>query len=628
MRGDLKMKKFLRKSFIKRTIAAGACVCLTLAGLAGCSGGTASSASGSSSSTSSSSSAASSSTVADTVVYGKIYTANSKQDYVEAFAVKDGKYIYVGSKEEAQKYVKEGTTQVLDYGDGFVMPGATEGHGHYIMIATLTALDLTRSTSTIESLLDFTKETVEKDPSATLYLNFGWDNIKLTDIKGTINIREELDKICSDKPMVLIDDTGHNIFMNSKTIELAGITGETEIEGGTFSKDSDGNLLGLASDIAMNYVMSKVVKPANFIPVDDFAKAIEMGQDNLHANGYTYYLDAYTSYFGESAFIGISEYDKNTGLEVYMEATSKIDPFEDDLDKCIEEEISYKDKYTTSRFNPDCIKLFADGECVESLSGWVLEPYKDGTYGEQVWEDEEIDHLIKTANENGISVHVHASGDAATAQAVNAMVKANDVKQDGVRNSLAHCFGLTEDTMDLMAEYNIASATNIGWRSFLKSYNDFDGVKDIENKFSSYDWFVHGYPLKSQLDKGVVMASSTDYPSNANGPTDILNIIELAVNGTMDLSGFPEGSEIESFSSSEFITLNQALDVMTINGAKLLGIDEERGSIETGKYADFVYIDKDITSIPVDTIHTAKISNVYFEGKEVYTAGETETTSD
>ena len=182
--------------------------------------------------------------------------------------------------------------------------------------------------------------------------------------------------------------------------------------------------------------------------------------------------------------------------------------------------------------------------------------------------------------------------------------------------------------MDLMAEYNIASATNIGWRSFLKSYNDFDGVKDIENKFSSYDWFVHGYPLKSQLDKGVVMASSTDYPSNANGPTDILNIIELAVNGTMDLSGFPEGSEIESFSSSEFITLNQALDVMTINGAKLLGIDEERGSIETGKYADFVYIDKDITSIPVDTIHTAKISNVYFEGKEVYTAGETETTSD
>ena len=628
MRGDLKMKKFLRKSFIKRTIAAGACVCLTLAGLAGCAGGSASSASGSSSSASSSSSSASSSTVADTVVYGKIYTANSKQDYVEAFAVKDGKYIYVGSKEEAQKYVKEGTTQVLDYGDGFVMPGATEGHGHYIMIATLTALDLTRSTSTIESLLDFTKETVEKDPSATLYLNFGWDNIKLTDIKGKINIREELDKICSDKPMVLIDNTGHNIFMNSKTIELAGITGETEIEGGTFSKDSDGNLLGLASDIAMNYVMSKVVKPANFIPVDDFAKAIEMGQDNLHANGYTYYLDAYTSYFGESAFIAISEYDKNTGLEVCMEATSKIDPFEDDLDKCIEEEISYKDKYTTSRFNPDCIKLFADGECVESLSGWVLEPYKDGTYGEQVWEDEEIDNLIKTANENGISVHVHTSGDAAAAQAVNAMVKANDVKQDGVRNSLAHCFGLTEDTMDLMAEYNIASATNIGWRSFLKSYNDFDGVKDIENKFSSYDWFIHGYPLKSQLDKGVVMASSTDYPSNANGPTDILNIIELAVNGTMDLSGFPEGSEIESFSSSEFITLNQALDVMTINGAKLLGIDEERGSIETGKYADFVYIDKDITSIPVDTIHTAKISNVYFEGKEVYTAGETETTSD
>ena len=83
-------------------------------------------------------------------------------------------------------------------------------------------------------------------------------------------------------------------------------------------------------------------------------------------------------------------------------------------------------------------------------------------------------------------------------------------------------------------------------------------------------------------------------------------------------SSYPEGAVIKPFSSSEFITLNQALDVMTINGAKLLGIDKERGSIETGKYADFVYLDKDISSLPVDSIHSAKVTNVYFEGNEVY----------
>jgi predicted amidohydrolase YtcJ len=560
------------------------------------------------------------STIADTVVYSKIYTANN-QEYAEAFAVKDGKYIYVGSKNEAKKYVKQGTTQVLDYSDGFVMPGATEGHGHYIMISTLTALDLIRTTPTIEDLLDFAKEVVEKNPSSTLYLTYGWDNVQLGNIKSTINIRKELDKICSDKPMVLIDNTGHNVFMNSKTIEQAGLTSETNVEGGSFSKDSDGNLLGLASDVAMNYVMSKVVKPANFISASNFEKAIEIGQNKLHADGYTYYLDALTSYFGESAYIGISEYDKNIGLEICMEATYKIDPFEEDLEGCIKETVSYKEKYTTSRFNPDCIKLFGDGECVESMSGWVIEPYKDGTYGTQVWKDEQMNYLVKTANENGISVHAHTSGDAASRQVVNAMVNAKSTAKDGVKNSIAHCFGLTNDTMDLMAEYNIGSATNIGWRNYVKSYNGFDGVEDIESKFSSFDWYIHGYPLKSQLNRGIVLASSTDYPSNSFGPTDILNIIELAVNGTMDraTSSYPEGAEIEHFDSSEFITFNQALDVMTINGAKLLGIDKERGSIETGKYADFLYLDKDISSIPVDAIHTANISDVYFEGKLSYT---------
>ena len=619
------MKKNLGKKFIKRAIAV--CTCAALVGLTGCgasSTSTSTTAAETAATEAEAQTEAASDTVADTVVYGKIYTANANHDYAEAFAVKDGKYIYVGTKDEAQKYVKEGTTQVIDYSDGFVMPGATEGHGHYIMIATLTALDLIRITTTVDDFLAFVNEVVEKNPDSTLYLTYGWDNVALTDVKSTINIREELDKICSDKPMVMIDNTGHNIFMNSKTIELAGLTGDTVVEGGSFSKDSEGNLLGLASDVAMNYVMSKVVKPANFITADSFAKAIEIGQKKLHENGYTYYLDALTSYFGESAFQGISEYDKNTGLQICMEATYKIDPFEEDLDKCIQEEVSYKDKYTTSRFNPDAIKLFADGECVESKSGWVLEPYKDGSYGTQVWQDDQMDYLVKTANENGISVHVHASGDAATTQVVNAMVKANDVKKDGVKNSLGHCFGLTDETMDLMAQYNIGSATNIGWRNYVKSYGDFDGVKNIEDNFSSFDWYIHGYPLKSQLDRGIVMASSTDYPSNSYGPTGILDIIELAVNGTMDResSSYPEGAEIEPFSSSEFITFDQALDVMTINGAKLLGIDDERGSIEVGKYADFLYLDKDISSLPVDKIHTAKVSNVYFEGNEVFNLNE------
>ena len=584
----------IKNTFIKRHISNNACE--NLRGLSGCS-----------------------SLIADTVIYGKIYTANAKQDYVEAIAIKGDKYIYVGSKDGASNYIKEGITKVIDYREGFIMPGATEGHGHYIISATLTALDLIKITPTIDDLIDFITDVIKKYPSSSLYLTYGWSNEELEHIKGTINIREKLDKICKDKPMVLIDNTGHNIFMNSKTIELAGITADTVIEGGTYSKDKDGNLLGLASEVAMNYVMNKVVKTSGFITSDSFAKAVEIGQDKLHADGYTYYLDAYTSYFGESAFKGISDYDKKVGLTICMEATNKIDPFED-IEKSLEEEISYKNKYTTKRFNPDMIKLFADGECVETKTGWVLTPYKDGTYGTQVWQDDLIDYVIKKANENGLSVHVHTSGDAATTQVVNAMVKADRVKKPGVKNSLAHCFGLTNETMELMGKYHIGTATNIGWRSYVKSINGVDKTKDIEDTFSSFDWFIHGYPLKSQLDKGIVLTSSTDYPSNSFGPTDILNIIELALNGTMEIQegAFPYGAEVAPFAKSELLTFNQALDVMTINGAKLLGIEKERGSIEVGKFADFIFIDKDISTCPKDKIHEASIEMVYFEGKIVY----------
>ena len=114
--------------------------CLTIAGLSGCN----------------------STSVADTVVYGKIYTANSKQEYVEALAIKDGKYIYVGNKDEAAKYVKSGMTKVVNYNDGFIMPGATEGHGHYIMISTLTALNLIKTTTTVDGTIDFISDVIEK----------------------------------------------------------------------------------------------------------------------------------------------------------------------------------------------------------------------------------------------------------------------------------------------------------------------------------------------------------------------------------------------------------------------------------------------------------------------------------
>ena len=550
---------------------------------------------------------------ADFVVYGKVYTANANHRYADAFAVKDGKYIYVGNKEGVKDFIEADITKIIDRtGKGMIMPGATEGHGHYMTAAAMTHKNLIHYTETIEETVAFMKDYIASHPTDKMYLSYGWSNIKLRDVKGVVDMRAQLDAICPDKVLTMIDDTGHNLFMNSKAIEVAGIDGNTKIDGGEFSKDANGRLLGLASDVAMNYVMGAAVRDAGYLSADEIAAAAPIAENLLHSYGYTNYLDAYISYFGEQVYEGLAKRDNTEGLKVVVGGSYKIDPFENE-DVLIDRVVDYKNKYTTKRFKPLWIKLFSDGEATESLSGWVKTPYKDGSTGVQVWDTDRFNALVKKANEKGVSVHVHASGDAATEQAVNAFVAAKDTAAPGILNALGHSRHITTETLNKMAANNIYSATNINWRGLTIPK---EGIK-VEDYFEP-SFYFEGYPMRKLVTRGIKMTSSTDYPATSGAPCDILNIMELAVNDSMDPKFIPEENEMGTFDKSDELTIEQALDVMTINGAYQMGIEKERGSIEKGKYADFLFISKDITTIPKDEIHTAEISEVYFEGNEVY----------
>ncbi len=552
-------------------------------------------------------------TAADTVVFGKIYTSNAKRDYAEAFAVKDGKYVYVGSAEGAKKFIKDGSTAVVDNrGKGLVMAGATEGHGHYVVAATMAykGFLMTEHVGSAEEIVAYLKKHVAKYPNEKLYLTHGWDNQSMLTTKDKIDMRAALDKVCPDKIVVLMDDSGHNCFLNSKAIAAAGLTAKTKIEGGFISKNKEGRLLGLVSDIAANYVIANVIAKSDFMTSEDFARSIKLCEDQLHSLGYTNYFDAYTNLFGEAAYKGISEYDKSTGLTINLGAAYKVDGF-NNLDQAIETTVAYKNRYSTKHFNPSSIKLFADGECVESYSGWVKTPYKDGSTGVQVWPTKTFNYIVKTANAKGIAIHTHASGDAAVEQAVNAYILSEATSKTTLRNCVGHTRNVTEATKDLMAKHNIYTATNIGWRLGWTA-----ALPDLWTKIDR-TYYMDGYPLKSMIDRGIVVTSSTDYPANSGAPCDIANIIELAVNGTLDSALYPT-DKIFSYDKKELIGVEDALDVFTINGAKQLGLEKERGSIEVGKYADFLFLATDITTAPKNEIHKGEVKTVFFEGKKVF----------
>ena len=549
------------------------------------------------------------SSAADTVVYGKIYTSNASQEYTEAAAIKDGKYIFVGSEEDAKEFIEEGTTQIVDHRDkGLVMAGATEGHGHYVGQGALQYMNFSVAGTTEDEILTNVKQYVADNPDLKVIYTFGWDNVAMIKIKATLEMKSKLDEICSDKIMLIVDDSGHNAFFNSKCAEAAGIDKDTEITGGFLSKNEDGELMGLASDMAMNYLLKNAVATQEIISESDYEGIVKAMEEVLHSYGYTNYQDGWTNYWGTQLLNALTSYDKNTGLSVMVSGSYKIDSYDDwkaELSKAEE----CMNEYPTDHFKYNIIKLFADGEAVESKSGWLLEGYVDGSHGTQVWEDETMNDIVKAANEKGLAVHVHSQGDGAIQQVVEACINAEDVKKEGVFNGICHGRNYTEESKQKMGEHNIYAAQNINWRVLTPKENE-EQITEV----MTMETFMVGYPIKSLIENGVLVTSSTDVPAASGAPTDVCGIIEVAVNDTRgDMEVVPEDP-------SECVSVEQALDIMTINGAKQLQVEDERGSVEVGKYADFLLIDKDITACDYDKIHEGKVISVYFEGNQVYTA--------
>ena len=306
----------------------------------------------------------------------------------------------------------------------------------------------------------------------------------------------------------------------------------------------------------------------------------------------------------------LSEHDKKAGLSVMISGSYKIDSYDDwKVELAAAKECC--DTYPTTHFKFNTVKLFADGEAVESKSGWLIDGYADGTHGTQVWDDETMNSIVMAANKAGMSMHIHTQGDGASQQVVNAYLNAEDSQTGSIYNGIVHGRNITDDTKKKMGQHHIYAAQNINWRVLTPQGNE---VEEIEGVFADASTYMAGYPIKSLIDAGVLVTSSTDVPAAAGAPTTVPGIIEVAVNDTRG------DFEVVQLNESERVSVETAMDIMTINGAKQLQIEDERGSIEPGKYADFIFINKDISNCEKDAIHEGEVASVYFEGKEVYTA--------
>ena len=557
---------------------------------------------------------------ADLVVYSNIYTAESENNSeAQAFAVKNGKYIYVGDKEGVKKHIKEGKTQVIDH-SGLVIPGCTEGHAHYFG-GTGQANELIGCNQSYEDVLN-TLQNEFNTNHIKQFVSFGWNTVSLMARRAAkYNFADEIESKAPGIPVVLIDNAGHAAVCNRTALNMAGITKEhPTVRGGAVDLLKDGTPTGYVGDQAVFYMTDKTIsRPLND---EQYRKACLYAQNELLRYGYTNAVDAFTNMYDQTGlFEAIKKMDDDNALKINVAECYNIKSFDSQIYKTrVDQVVDLVKNYTGKHCNPAYIKLFADG-VTESGTGWISHSYKSYEPGKEhgniIWEQPELDAIVTYANNKGLTVHTHAFGDAACTAMIDSYVNSNAINKKKFRNSIDHVRNIKTEDIERCAENKIPVAANLIWHyDYDEKDPDAKAVRDKVLNNMGEEYYMAGYPMKSLVDKGVIVSSSTDAPAAMDIEGNILNVIEVATTGKAYNNG------ADAFAVQELLSVKEALKALTIDGAWLLGLENQRGSIKVGKYADFVIIDTNFLNYEgaqLETIHNAKILNTYFEGEKVYT---------
>ena len=549
-------------------------------------------------------------TSADLVVYGKIFTAQNNQ-IVKAFAVKDGKYVYVGDKAGAEAFIEAGKTEVVDYtGKGLVMPSCGNGHAHYstgvaLPIIGTVVLGTTPDTFLNEILPAAVKKA--REAKATVIFGFGWNYHTFRD---HIPTRQQLDAICSDIPIYFADDEGHKGIANTICLVKAGIMKadgtvlkkDKDIRGGEIVMGADGTPTGFLKEQAGTYTRF-CLDNENLYPVDVAKTVIPQIQEHLLSEGYTMYIDGWGNYFNNYNFFkAAQQLDQAGKMNFVLGLTYEVESWMD-VEEALKGAADVQ-QYATTRVKTNWLKLFMDGT-VEGGTGFVDPLYPDGHQGLANWTEEDLTDITRRTNAKGITMHIHTMGNKAVNYVVSAYANGG---RDELRNTLVHVRNVNAEDYQRMADHNMYVVSGMLWHhcpSWAADYVREHGLAPVGVEDKSY-------PMKSYFDKGIHMTSHSDFPATSGSPDDPFGIMEIAVTGVM------AGENGTPWWPEECITREQAIESLTINIARQMLIDNERGSVSTGKYADFLLVNKDVLTCPVTEIHEAKPEATYFEGKKVF----------
>ncbi|HKR03543.1 MAG TPA: amidohydrolase family protein [Bacteroidia bacterium] len=511
---------------------------------------------------------------------GIVYTADSSFTIAEAFAVNNGKIIDAGTNEKMQAYDAK---EKIDLNGKPVYPGFIDPHCHFYGYSTdLVKCDLYGTTSFAE-VLDKVKS-YSKTNKFSWILGRGWD-------QNDWEVQEFPDKIILDSlfpntPVFLMRVDGHAILVNQKTLDIAGITAKTKIAGGEVEV-KNGMLTGILIDNAKDSVKKLIPEFTEELK----AEALLIGQKNCFQVGLTTVTDAGLEHEKVSL---IDSLQKAAQLKMRVNAMITYD---DENKKYFLE----KGKIKTDRLNVCAFKIYADG-ALGSRGACLLQPYADkpGHYGFLLHAIDSFKMAAKEIYDHGFQMCTHAIGDSANRLMLNIYGELLKEKNDR-RWRIEHCQIVNEKDFDLFGKYSIIPSVQP-----THATSDMYWIDERLGK----ERMKECYTYRQLMEQNGMIVNGSDFPVESINP---LFGFYAAV-ARKDQKNFPENG----FQMENALTREQALRAMTIWAAYSNFEEKEKGSIEKGKFADFVILEDDIMKTAPEKIFSVKVKATYVNGEKVF----------
>ncbi len=520
--------------------------------------------------------------MADLVIYnGTIYTVNEGFAVAEAMAIKDGRILATGPSEFMLSRYPD--AEKLNLQQEYVYPGLIDPHCHFLGYGmNLKAADLV-GTGSWEEILEILQEHAQQFSEGWLTAR-GWDQNDWE--QKEFPDKTKLDQLFPHRPVFLTRIDGHAAVVNQAALDIAGIDSPVHIEGGSVVFE-DGEPTGILIDNAIAMVREHIPPATN----EEKSDALEQAQQQCFAVGLTSVHDAGLD--AEDIFL-IKDLQEKEKLR--MRIYAMLNPGERNYEK-----IMSRGYIQTPHLQVRSIKLYADG-ALGSRGALLLEEYSDdpGNHGISLADPEWLKEQAGLALENDYQVNTHAIGDSANRLILNLYAGLLEPGNDK-RWRIEHAQTVHPDDFGLFAKYNIVpSVQSTHATSDMKWAIKRLGPERLKNS----------YALRKLLEQNGWIPNGSDFPVEDINP---LYGFYTAV-ARKDLSGTPEGG----FQMEHALTREEALKAMTLWAAKAGFEEDAKGSLAPGKFADFVILDKDIMTIPIEEVPNVRVVATYLAGEEVY----------